>query len=58
MRLETMRAVIGLLLAATAAWAAPPARIVSTAPSFTETVFALGAGDRVAAVSTLSLIHI
>ena len=27
-------------------------RVVSTAPSFTETMFAMGAGDRVAAVST------
>jgi ABC-type hemin transport system substrate-binding protein len=52
MRQAMMRAVTGLLLAATAALAAPPARIVSTAPSFTETVFALGAGDRVVAVST------
>lgn len=30
---------------------APPARIVSLAPSVTETLFALGAGDRVVAVS-------
>ncbi len=30
---------------------APPARIVSLAPSITETLFALGAGDRVVAVS-------
>jgi ABC-type hemin transport system substrate-binding protein len=29
-------------------------RIVSTAPSFTETLFALGAGERVVAVSPLS----
>jgi iron complex transport system substrate-binding protein len=28
-----------------------PARIVSLAPSVTETLFALGAGDRVVAVS-------
>ena len=40
------------MLAAVAAAAAPPARIVSTAPSFTETVFALGAGERLIAVST------
>jgi len=39
------------LLASLAALAAPQ-RIVSTAPSFTETLFALGAGDRVVAVST------
>ena len=32
--------------------AAPPQRIVSTAPSFTETLFAIGAGARVVAVST------
>lgn len=31
--------------------ATPPARIVSLAPSITETLFALGAGDRVVAVS-------
>jgi len=31
---------------------AEPRRVVSTAPSFTETVFALGAGDRVVGVST------
>jgi len=34
-----------------AASAAPPARIVSLAPSVTETLFALGVGDRVVAVS-------
>lgn len=39
------------LLASVAAFSAPQ-RIVSTAPSFTETLFALGAGDRVIAVST------
>lgn len=33
-------------------WAAGPARVVSTAPSFTEMMFALGAGNRVVAVST------
>jgi iron complex transport system substrate-binding protein len=31
---------------------APPARIVSTSPSITETLFALGLGDRVVGVST------
>lgn len=46
-----MRRLILLTLSALAALAAPM-RIVSTAPSFTETVFALGAGDRVIAVST------
>lgn len=40
------------LLCTLPALAAPPARIISTAPSFTETLFALGAGDRVIGVST------
>jgi len=40
---------IGLLLALAAI--AQPARIVSTFPSITETLFALGAGDRVVGVS-------
>jgi len=39
------------LLLASAALAAPPARIVSTAPSLTETLFALGLGDRVVGVT-------
>lgn len=47
-----MRVGLGWLLVVSAAAAAPPARIVSTAPSFTETVFALGAGERLVAVST------
>ena len=47
-----MRSLILILASAAGALAAPPMRIVSTAPSFTETVFALGAGDRVVAVST------
>lgn len=42
-------AVAGLLLAACAM--AQPLRVVSTAPSFTETMFALGAGKRLVAVS-------
>ena len=46
-----MLRLILLTLTALAALAAPM-RIVSTAPSFTETAFALGAGDRVIAVST------
>ena len=53
------RASILLLLLGlcTAAWneglrAAGPARIVSTSPSITETLFALGLGDRVVGVST------
>lgn len=47
-----MRILILFLLAASLSMAAPPARIVSTAPSFTETLFALDAGSRVVAVST------
>jgi len=39
-----------LLLAATLAWGASPRRIVSLGPSPTETVFALGCGDRVVGV--------
>ena len=39
------------LLALAASLAAQPRRIVSTAPSITETLFALGLGDRVVAVS-------
>jgi len=46
-----MRALIALLAAAVAL-AAQPHRIVSTAPSITETLFALGLGDRVVGVST------
>lgn len=45
-----MRA-LTLLLAVWAALAAPPQRIVSTAPSLTETLFALGLGGRVAGVT-------
>src|SRR5580698_2314968 len=41
--------IIGLFVAATLR--SQPARIVSTFPSITETVFALGAGDRVVGVS-------
>ncbi|WP_031499430.1 ABC transporter substrate-binding protein [Bryobacter aggregatus] len=46
-----MRFLIFFLLAFSAFGAAPQ-RIVSTAPSFTETLFALGAGPQVVAVST------
>src|SRR5438067_1798522 len=46
-----MRAVIAMLALA-GALAAQPNRIVSTAPSITETLFALGLGPRVAGVST------
>ncbi len=45
-----MRALIALM-ALTGALGAQPRRIVSTAPSITETLFALGLGDRVVAVS-------
>jgi ABC-type Fe3+-hydroxamate transport system substrate-binding protein len=41
-----------LLLLPAARAAAPPERIVSTSPSITETLFALGLGDRVVGVST------
>lgn len=44
--------VLLLSLLSFAAGAAEPRRIVSTAPSFTEILFAVGAGDRVVAVST------
>lgn len=44
------RLTLALLLCA-AALAAPPQRIVSTAPSLTETLFALGLGSRVAGVT-------
>lgn len=45
---------LGLAAANTAGRETPPAprRIISTAPSITEILFALGAGDRVAAVTT------
>jgi iron complex transport system substrate-binding protein len=45
-----MRSLI-LFLALSAALAAQPRRIVSTAPGITETLFALGLGDRVVGVS-------
>jgi iron complex transport system substrate-binding protein len=53
---STRRAVLSGLLAAAAspllaAGGTPPRRIVSTAPSITETLFALGLGDRVVGVS-------
>ncbi|HWF83739.1 MAG TPA: helical backbone metal receptor [Vicinamibacterales bacterium] len=44
-------AICGLVLQIASARAAPPARIVSTSPSITETLFALGLGDRVVGVS-------
>lgn len=39
------------LVLMSSAWAAGPLRVVSTAPGFTETVHAMGAGDRLIAVS-------
>lgn len=47
-----MRGLALLLCALPLAGGAPPRRIVSTAPSITETLFALGLGDRVVGVST------
>ena len=44
-----------VLFASATGWSQPqaiPARIVSTSPSITETLFALGLGDRVVGVST------
>jgi iron complex transport system substrate-binding protein len=49
---RAVAAVIALLLVASAAFAAPPQRIISLAPSITEILFALGVGDRVVGVST------
>ncbi len=43
---------LAILMLLAAALQGEPRRVVSTAPSFTETVFALGAGDRVVGVST------
>jgi len=51
MSTNLQRTLIAWLLAMAAAHAAPQ-RIISTAPSITETLFALGAGDRVVGVST------
>src|ERR1700722_2489054 len=48
-RLDIRAGIAGLALALSAQ--AQPARIVSTFPSITETLFALGAGDRVVGVS-------
>lgn len=46
-----MRQLIFCLLLAAVAGAAPPQRIVSTAPSLTEALFALGLGERVVGVT-------
>ena len=47
-----MRVAALLLLSAFALFAEAPRRVISTAPSFTEMLFAIGAGERVVAVST------
>ncbi len=44
--------VVLALIVVPATGAAPPARIVSTSPSITETLYALGLGDRVVGVSS------
>jgi iron complex transport system substrate-binding protein len=46
------RILFGIMLLTAAAAAPPPTRIVSTAPSITEILFALGLGDRVTGVTT------
>ena len=46
----TRRAIL-LLLASASAWGAAPQRIVSTTPSITEILYALGLGDRVVGVT-------
>ncbi len=47
-----MRLALLVLASLLPLWAAEPMRVVSTAPSFTEMMYALGAGNRVVAVST------
>src|SRR5215470_294431 len=47
-----VRPLRGAVLGATAAQADPPQRIISLAPSITEILFAVGAGERVVGVST------
>lgn len=47
----TNRRIFALLLLAAVLFAAPPQRIVSTAPSITELLYALGLGDRVVGVT-------
>jgi iron complex transport system substrate-binding protein len=46
------RSSLAVLLLGLAAWGAPPQRIISTAPSITEMLYAVGLGDRVAGVTT------
>jgi ABC-type Fe3+-hydroxamate transport system substrate-binding protein len=48
-------AFVALLAAGASAAGAPAERIVSTAPSLTETLFALGAGDQVVGVTTFCI---
>lgn len=47
-----IRVIAALVVISCAGWAAVPQRIISTAPSITETLFALGLGDRVVGVTT------
>ena len=47
-----LAAMVLAVFAASSLFAAPPQRIVSTAPSITELLYALGLGDRVAGVTT------
>ena len=51
-RLVTRRAILAALVCAASLRAGAPQRIVSAAPSITEMLYALGAGDRVAAVTS------
>ncbi len=51
MRMLRLTTLIVAVLIVTSAHAATPSRIVSTSPSITETLFALGLGDRVVGVS-------
>ena len=52
MRRRVETGLLLLLLSATFSAQAPPARVVSLVPALTEMVFAIGAGDRVVAVSS------
>ncbi len=47
-----IRAAFALVAACFSAYAAPPQRIISTAPSITEMLYAVGLGDRVIGVTT------
>ncbi len=50
--MRTLIALLAALFCGAAAAAEPPARIVSTSPSITETLYALGLGSRVAGVTS------